>query len=171
MEIPVTQRIKAAVEDAEMLFWAHIASVFPEAKSGDFDPLETHRMHNALTEWVQQWVKANTDLLPYTPDTREWFEAIGQHLIGMGYKAHADHTGGGIICVMVEVGQYSLWFGTANENWGADVWYGEEFLDGENIECPYPSETADTFGCAHAISNAVEIFKAQKGITSERPTA
>lgn len=158
MEIPVSQRIKAAVEDAEMLFWAHIAAKFPEAKSGDFPVELTIRSQAHLIEWVRVWVRMNTNLMPYEPDSPQWFGQIALHLADL--NAQVDDGGGGIIGISIPVGNYWTFWGTANDTWGADVYIKEFFGDLEgSLNSAHPSNDYDTLACANAIREAVYKFK------------
>ena len=56
IESTPTERIKDAIEDAELAFWAVIADRFPEATSGDLSVERTigldQMMHSAVNEWV-----------------------------------------------------------------------------------------------------------------------
>jgi hypothetical protein len=53
------ERIVAATENAEEAFWAVVAGSFPEAETGDLDPLEVMRLEEHLTRAVREWVEAN----------------------------------------------------------------------------------------------------------------
>lgn len=69
---PLEPRILAAVEQAEHAFWAEIVKHFPEAQSGDFNPLAAHRLTNSLHEAVNTWIDSNCFHLRY---------AIGQYVL------------------------------------------------------------------------------------------
>lgn len=62
-EIPVETRIETAVSDAEEAFWAVIAARFPEATTGDFDPLASHQFQEVLKANVKLWLTWNTSLI------------------------------------------------------------------------------------------------------------
>lgn len=55
----MTARIKAAVENAELAFWAEIAKAFPEVTTGDFDPLDSFEITEAMTKAVTRWIGWN----------------------------------------------------------------------------------------------------------------
>lgn len=157
MPSELSQRIDDVTEDAEMLFWAHVASRFPEAKSGDFPIDLTIHMRQKCREWVKEWVRLNTNLLPFVPDSSEWFGAITNHLNDLG--AELENTGGGILCIGIPVKGYYLLFGTANECWGADIYVKEYCGDlVGNLKTGAPSCNEDTLECANAIRAAVQNF-------------
>jgi len=55
------QRIKKAAKEAEAAFWESVAKQFPEIKTGDFHPLQTHKMQLQMEEWIRQWVNLNSE--------------------------------------------------------------------------------------------------------------
>lgn len=55
----MTKRVDKAVEEASEAFWAVIAKSFPEAKTGDLDPLADLAFSMNTREIVGQWVVAN----------------------------------------------------------------------------------------------------------------
>ena len=59
----VDGRITEAVFAGEEAFWAVIASKFPEATQGDFDPAAAHQFYEVLKQNVTLWLNWNTDLL------------------------------------------------------------------------------------------------------------
>ena len=52
-------KVRKAIERADDAFWAVIAKSFPEAKSGDFDPMATKKWDDACEEAVNQWLHLN----------------------------------------------------------------------------------------------------------------
>jgi hypothetical protein len=52
-------RIKLAVELASDAFWDSVVRSFPEAETGDFDPLESPAINGAMTRAVEEWVHWN----------------------------------------------------------------------------------------------------------------
>lgn len=52
-------RIKKAVEEADLAFWAKIAQAFPEVKTGDFPPDATFAWNRARDEAVYWWLVYN----------------------------------------------------------------------------------------------------------------
>lgn len=157
------QRIKEAREKACDEFWASVVKSFPEATSGDFDFGLDLRMTQAMDNWIELWLEWNSNLLTPKVDSKAWFQAIADELVERGWNADINWMGGGIICVFVHLPSgYSLCWGTANETWGADVWKGDEFLDGESVTSDFPCETEDPKACANAIEKATQIFAAKK---------
>jgi hypothetical protein len=73
------------------------------------------------------------------------------------YKAFNEHTGGGVMCVLVVVGDKDFYFGTANETWGGSYASDEDNSD-INLETYIPSDCTDTETIAKAI---LESLKAQ----------
>lgn len=49
-------------------------------------------------------------------------------------NTYTEFMGGGIVCIVVPCGAYTLYFGTANETWGADVYKGDDFMEDLYIE-------------------------------------
>jgi hypothetical protein len=66
--------------------------------------------------------------------TMEWYNQIAELLNKNGLDADTEFMGGGIICIAVSLGEYTLYFGTANETWGGDVYFKQEFQDGNYVE-------------------------------------
>lgn len=52
-------RTQAAVEAATEAFYAALAAAFPEAKSGDIDPVMDSRFGNVAEEAVCDWIELN----------------------------------------------------------------------------------------------------------------
>jgi hypothetical protein len=63
LDEPLEGRILRAVKVGENAFWSVMAESFPEAKTGDLDPLECVKLEERLVEVATMWVRANTDLL------------------------------------------------------------------------------------------------------------
>ena len=63
------QAIKKAVEDGEFAFWEQIVKHFPEATSGDFDPILSMRMDQRLQGYLSHWLDWNHPT--YRKDTGE----------------------------------------------------------------------------------------------------
>ena len=55
-----SDRIKKAAKEAEFAFWESVANQFPEIKTGDFPPLQAHKMQIQMEEWIRQWVDLNS---------------------------------------------------------------------------------------------------------------
>jgi hypothetical protein len=53
------ERIKAAIEKADLAFWAEIAKAFPEAISGDFPPDADFAFAEACEQAVDTWLLFN----------------------------------------------------------------------------------------------------------------
>jgi len=69
---PIDDRIKVAVEEAQDLFWQHIAASFPESTGGEFGISETLAFDQACEAAVNHWIDANCLKLRYT---------VGQYVI------------------------------------------------------------------------------------------
>lgn len=169
MNIDINTRIREVSEEALLAFWAVVAEKFPEAKSGDFPPDLSYDQSYQARSYIRTWVRDNSNLI-LEIDSPKWFEAIAAELRAKGLDADASHTGGGIICVLVNVGAHTLWFGTANENWGFDVYdNGENEGFNEDLTHEYglnpatqmtlSCETSSPAECADAIAATVAIFK------------
>lgn len=93
-------------------------------------------------------------------------------------SASLQATGGGIDCIRVVVGkhgvsEYALYFGTANEKWGADVYtilangdedWGTKLKEEDsNVETDCSSEEPDAVKVAAAIHHAVKQFEGKLG--------
>lgn len=59
MTTSIEDRISNAVSEAEDAFWQAIARAFPEAKSGDLDPLTVVSLQNHMTDAAKKWVESN----------------------------------------------------------------------------------------------------------------
>lgn len=57
----------------------------------------------------------------------ETYNAISDKINSLRGDSYTEFCGGGIVCIIVNVGKFSFWWGTANETWGADIYIGEEF--------------------------------------------
>lgn len=53
------QAIEKAVQDGEFAFWAEIIKHFPEATSGDFDPILSMEMGMNLKGYLSHWLEWN----------------------------------------------------------------------------------------------------------------
>lgn len=53
-------RLNKAVDQALEAFWERIASSYPEAKTGDLDPISTELFVIAAKKTVRMWVGYNT---------------------------------------------------------------------------------------------------------------
>ena len=51
--------VQAVADNAEQAFWAAVAESFPEAKSGDLDPMTAVRFSKAAKDAVREWVAWN----------------------------------------------------------------------------------------------------------------
>jgi len=124
---------------------------------------------------ISEWKFKAEEMLARVPavDSPEWFEHIAAKLRADGWDAEASHTGGGIICVLVNVDGYTLWFGTANETWASfDVYDKDGYLDELSSEMALhhsiqytlesmPCETTSIADAAKGIGAAVAIFRAE----------
>lgn len=52
-------RLEEAIESALEVFWSSIVASFPEATSGDFDPMYEGVMTLEATNWVRHWLLVN----------------------------------------------------------------------------------------------------------------
>jgi len=52
-------RMDKAVQDGEFAFWAEIVKHFPEATSGDFDPMLSMDMAQRLQGYLSHWLDCN----------------------------------------------------------------------------------------------------------------
>ena len=55
----LTTRRDDAVVEAEFAFWDKFAEHFPEATSGDFDPLESFRLTESMDRAAKHWLACN----------------------------------------------------------------------------------------------------------------
>ena len=53
------ERLAKATEDAQLAFWEEFAKHYPEAVSGDFEPLHTIWFDNACGMATAHWVDNN----------------------------------------------------------------------------------------------------------------
>jgi hypothetical protein len=53
------QAIEKAVQDGEFAFWKQIVKHFPEATSGDFDPILSMEMDQRLQGYLSHWLDWN----------------------------------------------------------------------------------------------------------------
>jgi hypothetical protein len=52
-----------------------------------------------------------------------------------GEKAELEHTGGGIYCIRLPIrGAEWMYWGTADEVWGCDIYKGEDFVASEFLD-------------------------------------
>lgn len=51
--------LEKAVEEGEFAFWAEIVKHFPEATSGDFDPMLSMEMGINLERYLSHWLDFN----------------------------------------------------------------------------------------------------------------
>lgn len=69
------------------------------------------------------------------------FRAVAEDLQAVyGLKAEAIHTGGGIVCVNIVIGESAFLFGTADEFWAGDVLSLDGDYQGEQIDLNTSSE-------------------------------
>jgi len=146
-------RIKKAVEQASTAFWAQIVKNFPEAVYGDLDPEVTVRLRREQEAAVKRWVQLNIPV---------YYHEVADKLAAKGFDAELEVTGGGITCVMVRIGRFQFWWGTANENWGADVWVDGDFWDGHSLEIANcASDSSDYYKVAELIARHSLVFEKQ----------
>lgn len=55
-------RLENAVQEAKMAFWASVAKSFPEAETGDLDPIVSSRFDEACSDAVFNWVWFNNGI-------------------------------------------------------------------------------------------------------------
>ena len=72
---PLEPRIVTAIEKAEDSFWNTIRTHFPEARSGDLDPLTAHRLTDIMHQALNAWIDANCYHLRYS---------LGQYVLYSG---------------------------------------------------------------------------------------
>jgi cytoplasmic iron level regulating protein YaaA (DUF328/UPF0246 family) len=56
-------RIEEAAGKALEAFWGSIVESFPEATSGDFEPMLQGLMYSQAEDWIAHWLDMNTNLL------------------------------------------------------------------------------------------------------------
>lgn len=54
-----TDRLDAAVEEAELAFWAVIAEAYPEAQTGDFPFDAAHAIEQSMRAAAKRWIELN----------------------------------------------------------------------------------------------------------------
>lgn len=59
MSPELNRRIVEAANEAEAAFWKAVAKLFPEATTGDFDPLAYMRFDIACQNAIAHWVDSN----------------------------------------------------------------------------------------------------------------
>lgn len=57
--MPTDQRLHEAVEQASQAFWSKVAELYPEAKSGDLDPMSDAFLETAMQQVVKAWIRNN----------------------------------------------------------------------------------------------------------------
>jgi hypothetical protein len=80
----IQQRIEQAMEKAQEAFWAEVVKVFPEAKSGDFDPVAAHDFDLYCRAAIKHWVDWNAP--DETPTREESLDALHEHVSNMDDK-------------------------------------------------------------------------------------
>ena len=55
-------RIEEAAGNALEAFWASIVESFPEATSGDFEPMMQGLMYSQAEDWIAHWVAMNVEV-------------------------------------------------------------------------------------------------------------
>lgn len=63
--VTLEERIKKAIEDADVAFWEVIAKQFPEIKSGDFPPDAWFKFSEAQEKAVKVWYEGNREKMVY----------------------------------------------------------------------------------------------------------
>lgn len=81
-------RMKVAVNHAEVAFWAAIADMYPEIKTGDLDPMTTANLSQVMLDAATKWYHSNT---PATPGP---FEGLSLY---MGSEWELENTGGNVM--------------------------------------------------------------------------
>lgn len=62
-------------------------------------------------------------------------DRVTQALQANGEQAELEHTGGGIFCIRVPIsGDEWMYWGTADDVWGCDVYKGEVYLDSASLD-------------------------------------
>lgn len=76
-----------------------------------------------------------TDKIGGGGDDLPILELVTQALRSRGEDATLEHTGGGIYCIRLPViGDEWMYWGTAYEVWGCDIYRGEEHVDSASLE-------------------------------------
>ena len=76
-------------------------------------------------------------------------QQVTQALRAKGEDAELEHTGGGIYCIRLPVrGDEWTYWGTSDEEWGCDIYKGEdhvgsEYLDGVPVSITNISQASD----------------------------
>jgi hypothetical protein len=172
-------KVEQAVEEAEFAFWETIAGSFrtadeplPPGRGGKLDAAVAASLKREMREAAARWSHLNNHHEPCKHGQclscgegcgrceSVHFDSVLANLHLKGQVATIEQTGGGIECIVVPVGRYRLYFGTANETWGADVYYGNEFLDGRSVETDCVSEGSDAGDVAQALICAAAEFQA-----------
>lgn len=144
---PLSERMALATEEAGNAFWAEIVRHFPEVKSGDFGPGETHRMERdqawAVWTWLY-WNWPHRDPNPDTfdplwegppqpePPTDEQREEVIRELTVRGVAATHEYPG--VVCIRLRNG---LSVNTGMHGWDYGSWMG---LHGDPIEDGRPGD-------------------------------
>jgi hypothetical protein len=58
------ERLLNACEEAELAFWAKVAELYPEIKTGDLPPELVFEMEEKNMKWVAYWVGSNGNQYP-----------------------------------------------------------------------------------------------------------
>ena len=102
-------------------------------------------------------------------DTEANFEQVAEVLRQMGMDAEVVATGGGIDCVLVKTPRHSLYFGTADDMWGATIhsrtsknFPNDEEFTGDDVWTTVSSYETDAKFVAEAIKEATDKFEAVK---------
>lgn len=62
-------------------------------------------------------------------------DRVTQALQAKGEQAELEHTGGGIFCIRVSIRDDAwVYWGTADEVWGCDIYKGDDYLDSEYLD-------------------------------------
>lgn len=82
-------------------------------------------------------------------------ERVAEALRSRGEDARLEHTGGGIYCIRLPIrgGEWMYW-GTSDEEWGCDIYKGEEYDRSETLEGVFvTAAAADIDRAAGAITS------------------
>lgn len=53
------KRLDRALEAAYMVFWSKVADLYPEATSGDLDPMSAAVLESTMRDAVEKWLRYN----------------------------------------------------------------------------------------------------------------
>jgi hypothetical protein len=91
-------RMEVAVNHAEVAFWAAIADMYPEIKTGDLEPMVAANLSQVMFDAATRWYNSNTPATRQynsnTPATPGPFEGLSLH---MSSEWELENTGGNVM--------------------------------------------------------------------------